>query len=171
MDNNDSILLRKTISSFDTSTKVMETNLKFYVISKLILVFLLYVSRIQAADSNCSCSSFSECLSCVKTTSERLWEGFLNIFQTCPIRQNYREKVIDLLRQRLFGQPLAIETIERAFRIHQHGRPLTFHFVGVCFVDNGIQDHRFLFLFHLVLCQLIFLLYLIGQWNWKNTSQ
>lgn len=123
--------------------KLMETLLKFYIFSKLILFLLLCVSLIQAADSNCSCNSFSECMSCVKTTSEHIWEGFLNIFQTCPIRRNYREKVLDLLRHRLFGQPLAIETIDRAFRIHQPGRPLTFHFVGVCFFNNCFLSFRF----------------------------
>jgi hypothetical protein len=105
----------------------------FSNLPKIIFVILLGTTLVLGSNLNCSCNSFSECLNCAKQTSERVWESFLNMFYTCPMRDNYRDKVVELLRQRLFGQPLAIELIDRAFRIHQPGRPLTFHFVG----DNG----------------------------------
>jgi hypothetical protein len=77
----------------------------------------------------------------VKTTSESAWQGFLNIFRACPLRDNYQEKISQMLQQRLFGQSLAIKLIENAFRIYQPGRPLTFHFVGVCWSFHFLTAH------------------------------
>jgi hypothetical protein len=70
------------------------------------------------------------------TAKPKLLTTFLSRSQGCPRWPDeppfpLSARVFDLLSQRLFGQPQAIEEIVKAFRARPSDKPLILHFAGV----------------------------------------
>mgnify|MGYP006940083551 CR=1 FL=1 len=62
-----------------------------------------------------------------------------DLIASCPIREGYKETLRSGIDKQIFGQGQAITRIVTAFQTHPYGKPLSFHFVGVCIAHLDIQ--------------------------------